>query len=100
MVSSDGRFAIVTNAGASVETLFSVAENGQLTFISTTSAGAGVTPLDTALTPNKQFLYTLDEAAGAITEFRFDESSQSLVNFGSISVGLKANSGMNGLQAR
>jgi 6-phosphogluconolactonase len=100
VVSSDGRFAIVTNAGASVETLFSVAANGQLTFISTTSAGAGVTPLDTALTPNNQFLYTLDAAAGEISEFRFDESSQSLVNFGSISVGLTPNSGMNGLQAR
>jgi 6-phosphogluconolactonase len=100
VVSSDGRFAIVTNAGASAETLFSVAANGQLTFISTTSAGAGVTPLDTALTTNNQFLYTLDAAAGEISEFRFDESSQSLVNFGSISVGLTPNSGMNGLQAR
>ena len=86
--------------GASNETLFSVAGNGQLTFISTTSAGASVTPLDTALTPNNQFLYTLDEAAGAISEFRFDESSRSIVNFGSISVGLTPNSGFNGLQAR
>jgi 6-phosphogluconolactonase len=100
VISSDGRFAIVTNAGASDETLFSVAANGQLTFISTTSAGAGAGPLDTALTPNNQFLYTLDSAAGEISEFRFDESSHSLVNFGSISVGLKATSGMNGLQAR
>jgi 6-phosphogluconolactonase len=100
VVSSDGRFAIVTNAGASTETLFSVAGNGQLNFISTTSAGASVTPLDTALTPNNQFLYTLDEAAGAISEFRFDESSHSIVKFGSISVGLTPNSGFNGLQAR
>ena len=59
-----------------------------------------MTPLDTALTPNNQFLYTLDAAAGEISEFRFDESSQSLVNFGSISVGLTPNSGINGLQAR
>jgi 6-phosphogluconolactonase len=100
VVTSDGRFAIVTNAGASLETLFSVAPNGQLTFISTTSASAGVAPLDTVLTPNNQFLYTLDAAAGEISEFRFDESSESLINFGSISVGLTPNSGMNGLQAR
>lgn len=100
VASSDGRFAIVTNAGASTETLFSVAANGLLSFISTTSAGTGVTPLDTALTPNNQFLYTLDAAAGAISEFRFDESSQSIIKFGSISVGLIPNSGLNGLQAR
>jgi hypothetical protein len=67
VVSSDGRFAIVTNAGASTETLFSVAGN---------------------------------EAAGAISEFRFDESSRSIVKFGSISVGFTPNSGFNGLQAR
>jgi 6-phosphogluconolactonase (cycloisomerase 2 family) len=100
VISTDGKFAVVTNAGSSDETLFSVTTGGQLGFISATSAGTNTVPLDTALTPNNLFLYTLDAAAGAISEFRFDESSQSLVRFGKVSDGLTPNSGLNGLEAR
>jgi hypothetical protein len=39
-------------------------------------AGQSVAPLDTALSANGLLLYTLDGAAGSISEFRRDESSQ------------------------
>ena len=99
VVTSDGKFSVVTNAGSSTEALFLVSSSGQLTFVSSTSAGPNTAPLDTALTTNGLFLYTLDGGAGSISEFRFDESSQTLTLIGRISDGLTANSGLNGLAA-
>ena len=100
VVTRDGQFAVLTNAGSSNETLYSVSETGQLSFHSITSAGQSVAPLDTALSANGLFLYTLDGAAGSISEFRLDESSQTLTLLGTISIGLTGNSGLQGLSAR
>jgi 6-phosphogluconolactonase len=99
VVTRDGKFSIATNAGSSTESLFLVSPTGQLNFISSTSAGLNTAPLDTALTTNGLFLYTLDAGAGSISEFRFDESSQTLTLLGRISDGLTANSGLQGLAA-
>jgi 6-phosphogluconolactonase len=99
VVTRDGKFSVVTNAGSSTEALLLVSPSGQLSFVSTTSAGPNTAPLDTALTTNGLFLYTLDGGAGSISEFRFDESSQTLTLIGRISDGLTANSGLNGLAA-
>jgi 6-phosphogluconolactonase len=99
VVTRDGKFSIVTNAGSSTEALFSVSPSGQLSFVSSTSAGPNTAPLDTALTTNGLFLYTLDGGTGSISEFRFDESSQTLTLLGRISVGLTANSGLQGIAA-
>jgi 6-phosphogluconolactonase (cycloisomerase 2 family) len=100
VVTRDGQFAVLTNAGSSNETLYSVSETGQLSFHGITSAGQSVAPLDTALSANGLFLYTLDGAAGSISEFRLDESSQTLTLLGTISNGLTGNSGLQGLSAR
>jgi 6-phosphogluconolactonase len=99
VVTRDGKFSVVTNAGSSTEALFSVSPSGQLSFVSSTSAGPNTAPLDTALTTNGLFLYTLDGGTGSISEFRFDESSQTLTLLGRISVGLTANSGLQGIAA-
>ncbi len=99
VVTRDGKFSVVTNAGSSTEALFSVSPSGQLSFVSSTSAGPNTAPLDTALTTNGLFLYTLDGGAGSISEFRFDESSQTLTLLGRISDGLTANSGLQGIAA-
>jgi len=95
----DGKFSVLTNAGSSNESLYLVSDTGQLSFLNITSAGANTTPLDTALTTNGLFLYTLDGAAGSISEFRLDESSQTLTLLGTIFAGLTANSGLQGLAA-
>jgi 6-phosphogluconolactonase len=100
IITRDGKFGVLTNAGSSNETLFLISDAGQLSFHSITSAGTNVAPLDTALTADGLFVYTLDEAAGSISEFRFDESSQTLTLFGTISDGLTANIGMQGMAAR
>ena len=99
IVTRDGRFGVLTNAGSSDESLFLISDAGQLSFQSTTSAGPNVTPIDTALTADGLFIYALD-AAGSISEFRFDESSQTLTLLGTISNGLTADSGLQGLTAR
>jgi 6-phosphogluconolactonase len=99
VLTKDGKFCVLTNAGSSNETLLLVSELGQLSFHSVTSAGSNVAPLDTALTTNGLFLYTLDGAAGSISEFRVDESSQTLTLLGTISDGLTANGGLQGLAA-
>jgi 6-phosphogluconolactonase len=100
ILTKDGKFGVVTNAGSSNESLFSISDAGQLSFQSITSAGPNVTPLDTALTADGLFIYTLDEAAGSISEFRFDESSQTLTLLGAISDGLTGNTGHQGMAAR
>jgi 6-phosphogluconolactonase len=100
IVTKDGKFGVVTNAGSSNETLFLISDAGQLSFQSITSSGTNVTPIDTALTADGLFIYTLDEAAGSISEFRFDESSQTLTLLGAISDGLTGNTGNQGIAAR
>jgi 6-phosphogluconolactonase len=100
IVTKDGRFGVLTNAGSSNETLYLISDTGQLTFQSLTSAGTNVTPLDTALSADGLFFYTLDEAAGSISEFRLDESSQTVTLLGTISDGLTGNIGMQGMAAR
>jgi 6-phosphogluconolactonase len=99
ILTRDGKFGVLTNAGSSNESLFLVSESGQLSFLNISSAGPNTTPLDTALSANGLFLYTLDGAAGSISEFRLDESSQTLTLLGTISDGLIANSGLQGLVA-
>lgn len=100
VVTSDGRFCVVTNAGSSTEALFSVSDSGALSFLSVNSAGSGATPLDTALSRDSLFLYTLDASIGSISEFRLDESSRTLTLLGMVSDGLRGNAGLNGLTAR
>jgi 6-phosphogluconolactonase len=99
VVTRDGKFGVLTNAGSGNETLYLVSETGQLSFHSISLAEPNTAPLDTALSANGLFLYTLDGAAGAISEFRLDESSQTLTPLGRISDGLTANSGLQGLAA-
>jgi 6-phosphogluconolactonase len=99
VVTSDGKFSIVTNSISSTATLFSMSDGGQLSFVNVTSAGPNVVPVDTALSADSLFLYILDGGSGAISEFRLDESSQTLTLIGTISDGLTGNSGLNGLTA-
>jgi hypothetical protein len=92
------RFCVVVNAGSSTEALFSVSGAGELSFLN--SAGSGATPLDTALSRDSLFLYTLNASAGSISEFRLDESSRTLTLLGTVSDGLRGNAALNGLTAR
>jgi len=99
LVTKDGKFGVVTNAGSSSESLFVISSVGQLSLHSNTSAGSNAAPLDTALTSDGLFLYTLNAGTGSISEFRLDESTETLTLIGTISDGLTANSGVQGLAA-
>jgi len=99
IVTTDGKFGVITNAGSSSESLFLISITGQLSLHSNTSAGSNAAPLDTALTSDGLFVYTLDAVAGSISEFRLDESTETLTLIGTISDGLTVNSGLQGLAA-
>ena len=99
IVTTDGKFGVITNAGSSSESLFLISITGQLSLHSNTSAGSNAAPLDTALTSDGLFVYTLDAGAGSISEFRLDESTETLTLIGTISDGLTVNSGLQGLAA-
>jgi 6-phosphogluconolactonase (cycloisomerase 2 family) len=99
VVTKDGKFGVISNSGSSSESVFLISSTGQLSFHSNTSAGSNTTPLDVALTGDGLFVYTLDAGAGSISEFRLDESTETLTLIGTISDGLTANSGMEGLAA-
>jgi 6-phosphogluconolactonase len=99
IVTTDGKFGVITNAGSSSESLFLISITGQLSLHSNTSAGSNAAPLDTAVTSDGLFVYTLDAGAGSISEFRLDESTETLTLIGTISDGLTANSGLQGLAA-
>ena len=94
-----GKFGVISNSGSSSESVFLISSTGQLSFHSNTSAGSNTTPLDVAVTGDGLFVYTLDAGAGSISEFRLDESTETLTLIGTISDGLTANSGMEGLAA-
>jgi 6-phosphogluconolactonase (cycloisomerase 2 family) len=99
VVTKDGKFGVISNSGTNSESLFLISNTGQLSLHSNTSTGSNTTPLDVALTGDGLFLYTLDAGAGSISEFRLDESTETLTLIGTISDGLTGNNGMEGLAA-
>jgi len=107
VVTPDGKACVVTNSPSDTAALFSVSEAGELSFVNITSVGPNTFPIDTALTPDGLFLYTLNAKAGSISAYRLDESSRpgkrprlTLTLLGSVSDGLTGSSGLNGLAAR
>jgi 6-phosphogluconolactonase (cycloisomerase 2 family) len=97
-------YTMTNDASGNRILVYSRNSNCALTFQGSVSTQAGApeelsTRSDTALTADGLFIYTLDEAAGSISEFCFDESSQILTPFGTISDGLTRNVGMQGMAA-
>ena len=72
IMTHDGRFAYVANAGSSSITGFSVAANGVLSIISpaTGPLPAGSTPLDLDVSRDSKYLYVLKAGGNSIGVFR------------------------------
>jgi 6-phosphogluconolactonase len=72
VVTPDGRFVYVSNAGSSTISGFTVGKTGALTPVGATVVGtnpAGSTNLDIAMSADGKFLYTLNSGTGTIGIF-------------------------------
>jgi 6-phosphogluconolactonase len=71
VITSDQRYAYVTNTGSNTITGYRLAPNGTLTRLNDNgiTATTQIGPIDAAFSRNSQFLYTLDRGSSAISIF-------------------------------
>ena len=74
IVTGDGRYAYVVNAGSSNISEYSVSPDGTLRLVDPTAAttGTGSTPTDPALSTDSKLLYVRDGALGVVDAFRVE----------------------------
>ena len=101
VVTPDGRFVYVSNAGSASIAGFAVAANGALSPLPGTIVGSnvdGATNLDIAISTDGAFLYSLNAGDGTIGVFAIDQHSGALTSLGATGR-LPANAGLNGIAA-
>jgi len=101
VVTPDGRFVYVSNAGTSSLSGFQIGSHGVLTALPGTVVGvnpSGSTNLDIAVSVDGAFLYSLNAASGAIGIFAIRATDGTLTNLGTVT-GLPAAAGLNGIAA-
>jgi 6-phosphogluconolactonase len=100
VVTPDGRFVYVSNAGSSTISGFAVGKTGALTPVGATVVGtnpAGSTNLDIAVSADGKFLYTLNSGTGTIGIFALQPDG-SLTNLGEVG-SFPSTAGFNGIAA-
>jgi 6-phosphogluconolactonase (cycloisomerase 2 family) len=100
VVTPDGRFVYVSNAGSATISGFAINTDGSLTPLPGTVVGinpAGATNLDIATSADSKFLYTLNSGIGTIGIFAIQKDG-TLANVGGFD-GITAASGFNGIAA-
>jgi 6-phosphogluconolactonase (cycloisomerase 2 family) len=101
VITPDGRFVYVSNAGSASIAGFAVAPSGALNPLPGTIVGSnadGATNLDIAISADGAFLYSLNAGDGTIGVFAIDQHSGALTSLGAAR-GLAANAGLNGIAA-
>jgi 6-phosphogluconolactonase (cycloisomerase 2 family) len=100
VVTPDGRFVYVSNAGSATISGFAINADGSLTPLPSTVVGinpAGATNLDITTSADSKFLYTLNSGNGTIGIFAIQKDG-TLANVGGFD-GITAASGFNGIAA-
>ena len=100
VVTPDGRFVYVSNAGSSTISGFAIGKTGALTPVGATVVGtnpAGSTNLDIAVSADGKFLYTLNSGTGTIGIFAIQPDG-SLTNLGEAG-SFPSTAGFNGIAA-
>jgi 6-phosphogluconolactonase (cycloisomerase 2 family) len=100
VVTPDGRFVYVSNAGSSTISAFAISSTGALSALPGTVVGenpAGATNLDLAVSADGKFLFTLNSMDGTIGTFAI-QTDGTLKNLGPAN-GFSSNSGYNGIAA-
>ena len=101
VVTPDGRFVYVSNAGSATVAGFAVASNGALNALPGTVVGNnadGATNLDIAVSADGAFLYSLNAGDGTIGVFAIEQHSGALTSLGAAGR-LPAHAGLNGIAA-
>jgi 6-phosphogluconolactonase (cycloisomerase 2 family) len=100
VVTPDGRFVYVSNAGSSTVSGFAIGANGTLTPLPGTVVGinpSGAVNLDIAISGDGKFLYTLNSGNGTVGIFNIHPDG-TLSHVGSAE-GITASAGFNGIAA-
>ena len=100
VVTPDGRFVYVSNAGSSTISGFAISSTGALSALPGTVVGenpAGATNLDLAVSADGKFLFTLNSMDGTIGTFAIQKDG-TLKNLGPAN-GFSSNSGYHGIAA-
>lgn len=97
VVTADGHYAYVANAGSSEISEIGVGDDGTLAILGAATSGSASTPLDLALSANDRYLYAVTAGNGQIAEFEVNADG-SLAWLGSIGA-FKPASGQNGIAA-
>jgi hypothetical protein len=92
-ITNDGRFAYVSDTGSGVISTFAVAPNGSLSLLNSTfineNAPFPILPIDTGLSHDSRFLYTLVTGPGeSISGWRTDQGNGSLTPTGTVGGGI------------
>ncbi len=101
VVTPDGRFVYVSNAGTSSLSGFQISPNGALTALPGTVVGtnpSGSANLDITISADGAYLYSLNAGTGAIGMFAIRLADGTLTNLGTVG-GLPAGAGLNGIAA-
>ena len=86
VVTSDGRFAYVANAGSANVSQYAIGPNGALSLVGTGANGAtDPGPVDLDVTDGDGFLYVLNGRTGSITGFSVSATDGSLTGIGGAS---------------
>jgi 6-phosphogluconolactonase len=100
VVTPDGRWVYVSNAGSSTISGFAIGSKGTLTPLPGTVVGenpAGATNLDIAVSADGKYLYTLNSGSGTIGSFAIQQNG-TLTNIGEAG-DLPIFAGFNGIAA-
>lgn len=87
IVSNNGKYAYVTNAGSGSISSYRIETDGAITLLEAQAGltGEGSSPIDMAFSDNGQFLYALGANSATISIFRVKESGR-LASLGNVSV--------------
>jgi 6-phosphogluconolactonase (cycloisomerase 2 family) len=101
VVTPDGRFVYVSNAGSGSVSGFAIGSGGTLTPLPGTVLAlnpTGSANIDITVSADGKFLYTLNAGSGAVGMFAIQSTNGTLTDLGTIG-GLPAAAGLNGIAA-
>jgi len=101
VVTPDGRFVYVSNAGSASVSGFAIGSGGTLTPLPGTVLAlnpTGSANIDITVSADGKFLYTLNAGSGAVGMFAIQSTNGTLTDLGTIG-GLAAAAGLNGIAA-
>lgn len=83
-VTSNGKYAYVTNTQSNNISFYTVGSGGNLQLIDAAEAATGAIPIDVTLSGNEDFLYNLNSGSHSISQFKRNNHNASLKSIGDV----------------